>query len=217
MLKLNNYSNYILDDLSLEINNKNIIILGSNGCGKTTLAKAISGLLDTKILDKKLINYIPTKLDIFDEFMNVNEFLELSCINEKKDIAEVLDLLDISHLKDKNAKNLSSGESQLVLLSSAILHSAKYTILDEPTSNLDPQKVKKVFKMLKENDISNYKIIITHNLDLAYNLGFDIVYIKDGKVDFQGSSKEFFYQDNLDKYFDKTVQNKDGNIIISLI
>ena len=216
MLKLNNYSNYILDNLSLEINNKNLIILGSNGCGKTTLAKAISGLLGSDILDTKLINYIPTKLDIFDEFMLTKEFLELSCINNESNIDEVLELLDIKYLKEKIARNLSSGESQLVLLASSILHNAKYTILDEPTSNLDPQKVKKVFNMLKENDILNYKIIITHNLDLAYNLGFDIVYIKDGKIDFNSTSVEFFEQENLDKYFDKTVQNINNHIVVSL-
>jgi iron complex transport system ATP-binding protein len=78
MLKVDNFSNYILDDISLTIDKKNLIILGSNGCGKTTLAKVISGLNDNGVLDNKRINYIPTKLDIFDEFMSVNEYLELS-------------------------------------------------------------------------------------------------------------------------------------------
>jgi iron complex transport system ATP-binding protein len=216
MLKLTNYSNYILDNLSLEIKNKNLIILGSNGCGKTTLAKAIAGLFDTKTLDTKLINYIPTKLDIFDEFMNVYEFLTLSCLHGDNDIDKVLELLDILNLKEKNAKTLSSGESQLVLLASSILHGAKYTILDEPTSNLDPKKVKKVFHILKKNDLLNYKIIISHNLDLAYKLGFDIIFIKDGKIDFNGSNEKFFSQKNLDKYFDKTIKNIDNNIVINL-
>ena len=216
MLELNNFSNYILNNLTLKIKNQNLIILGSNGCGKTTMAKAIIGLLDNNnIINNKLINYIPTKLDIFDEFMSVYEFLKLSCI-KNNNIDEVLNSLNILYLKDKNAKNLSSGESQLVLLASAILHNAKYTILDEPTSNLDPQKVKKVFHMLQDKNILNYKIVITHNLDLAYKLGFDIIYIKDGKIDFQGLNQEFFTQENLNKYFDNTVKNINNNIVVSL-
>jgi iron complex transport system ATP-binding protein len=216
MLKVDNFSNYILDDISLTIDKKNLIILGSNGCGKTTLAKVISGLYDADVLDNKLINYIPTKLDIFDEFMSVNEYLELSNLYgdmQKKDVLKLLDILD---LEDKSAKSLSSGESQLVLLASAILHNAQYTILDEPTANLDPQKIKKVFNLLKQDAILNYKIIITHNLNLAYKLGYDIVYIKNGKIDFSGSSHEFFNQDMLDIYFDKTVQIQDDTIVVEL-
>jgi iron complex transport system ATP-binding protein len=216
MLKVDNFSNYILDDISLTIDKKNLIILGSNGCGKTTLAKVISGLNDNGVLDNKRINYIPTKLDIFDEFMSVNEYLELSNLYgdmQKKDVLKLLDILD---LEDKSAKSLSSGESQLVLLASAILHNAQYTILDEPTANLDPQKIKKVFNLLKQDAILNYKIIITHNLNLAYKLGYDIVYIKNGKIDFSGSSHEFFNQNMLDIYFDKTVQIQDDTIVVEL-
>lgn len=216
MLKLDNYSNYILDDISLNINNKNLIILGSNGCGKTTLAKAISGLLDNSKLDTKLVNYIPTKLDVFDSFLSVKEFLDLSYLYGNHTIGEVCSILDISHLKDKNAKTLSSGESQLVLIASAILHNAQYTIFDEPTSNLDPQKVKKVFRLLKDENTLAYKVIITHNLDLAYKLGFDVIYIKDGKIDFSGTGQEFFMQDNLDRYFEQTVKNIDGNIVVNI-
>jgi iron complex transport system ATP-binding protein len=216
MLKVDNFSNYILDDISLTIDKKNLIILGSNGCGKTTLAKVISGLYDADVLDNKLINYIPTKLDIFDEFMSVNEYLELSNLYGDMQKKDVLKLLGISDLEDKSAKSLSSGESQLVLLASAILHNAQYTILDEPTANLDPQKIKKVFNLLKQDAILNYKIIITHNLNLAYKLGYDIVYIKNGKIDFSGSSHEFFNQDMLDIYFDKTVQIQDDTIVVEL-
>ncbi|HFU75007.1 MAG TPA: ATP-binding cassette domain-containing protein [Arcobacter sp.] len=216
MLKLDNFSNYILDNLSLEIENKNLIILGSNGSGKTTLAKVLAGLLSDKIIDNKLINYIPTNLDIFDEFMDVDQYLHLSYFNKNINKKEVFELLEISDLENKKVKSLSSGESQLVLFASAILHNAKYTILDEPTANLDPQKIKTIFHLIKNNYILNHKIIITHNLNLAYKLGFDIIYLKNGKIDFNGSSKEFFNQKTLDVYFDTTVQIKDENIVVDL-
>ncbi len=216
MLKVDNFSNYSLTNVSLKIENKNLIILGSNGSGKTTLAKVLSGLLGDKQIDTKIVNYIPTKLEIFDEYLSVEEFLELSKLYSKKTIENILNQLEITHLKDRSSKYLSSGESALVLLSSAILHNAKYTILDEPTSNLDPQKVKMVYNLLKHSDALQNKIIITHNLNIAYKLGYDIIYIKEGRVDFQGTNIDFFDQKNLDKYFEKTVKKLDDHIMIEL-
>ncbi|MEA2019524.1 MAG: ATP-binding cassette domain-containing protein [Campylobacterota bacterium] len=214
MLKLNNYSNYILKDISLEINSKNLIILGSNGAGKTTLAQAF---IDTKDLnDTKLLNYIPNSLDIFDEFITVSEFLKLSSLHSTHTIDEVLEKLEINYLKDKSSKHLSSGESQLVLVASAILHNAKYTILDEPTSALDPKKIKMVYKLLNNNDTLKYKIIITHNLNLAYKLGYDILFIEDGKIKFNGTNNDFFDKNNLIEFFENSVIKTNNNILVDL-
>jgi len=107
MLKLVNYSSNILSDISLEIDNKNLIILGANGAGKTTLAKVLSGVIETDNIEfepsrTKFINYIPSYLEIFDDFLNVREFLQLSHLYSIQTIDEVLHLLHIEHLKDKS-------------------------------------------------------------------------------------------------------------------
>lgn len=230
MLKINNYSNYILQNISFDIDNKNLVILGSNGAGKTTLAKVLSGLIETSsvLLEEislahisyekrvNLINYIPPKLEIFDEYISVEEFLSLNNIYDTLHIDEVLQILQIEDLKNKSCKKLSSGESQLVLIASAILHNAKYTILDEPTSNLDPQKLKNVFELLSQKDTMQNKIIITHNLNFAYKLGYDIVFINNGEIEFQGNSKEFFTQKNLDNIYDKTVKKISDTIVVDI-
>ena len=230
MLKIDNYSNYILKDISFKVEKKNLIILGSNGAGKTTLAKVLSGLIETSHINigdillsnisyenrVSMINYIPPKLEIFDEYITVEEFLSLNKIYDSHHIKDVLKKLQIEYLKTKNCKRLSSGESQLVLIASAILHNAKYTILDEPTSNLDPQKLKKVFELLSLKETMQHKIIITHNLNLAYKLGFDIVFIKDGTIHFNGTSKDFFTQENLDIVYDKTVKKIADNIVVDI-
>ena len=221
--KLSNYSNYILKNIDLDIDeiDDNLIILGSNGSGKTTLAKAISNLLQNdfkSISDPSHINYIPTKLEIFDEYMRVGEFLSLSQISSKSDISidEVLEIFDISYLKNRFCQNISSGEAQLVLISSAILHDAYFTILDEPTSNLDPIKTHKIFETIKANKYLQKKILITHDLNLAYHLGYGILYLKEGNVVFHGSNQDFFSQSHLDTIFDGFVIKKDDDIVVKL-
>jgi iron complex transport system ATP-binding protein len=230
-IKIDNYSNEILKDISFTLEAKeHLIILGSNGVGKTTLAKVLCGMtpsssvtIDTinpsKMYGKKrakLINYIPPKLDVFDEFITVREFLELGSLSHYLSIDEVLEKVNISYLKDKSCKMLSSGESQLLLIASALLHDAKYTIFDEPTANLDPQKMQLLFALLKNETALQSKIIITHNLDLAYKLGYNILFLEEGAVKFYGSSSDFFSQEHLDTRYDGSVEKHENNIVVKL-
>ena len=236
MLKIDNYSNSILKDISFTLKaGENLIILGSNGVGKTTLAKVLCGITPTSSVSieginpskvygqkrAKLINYIPPKLDVFDEFITVREFLELGFISgvvgvQHPTIGEVLEKLHISHLVDKACKALSSGESQLLLIASALLHDARYTIFDEPTANLDPQKMQLLFGLLKDEATFKSKIIITHNLDLAYKLGYDILFLEEGKVKFHGTSDDFFAQEHLDTLYDGSVEKQAHHIVVKL-
>ena len=101
-------------------------------------------------------------------------------------------------------------------MASAILHNAKYTILDEPTSNLDPKRVKTIFNLLQNEDYLQNKIIITHNLNLAFQLGFEILFIENGKIKYYGSNEEFFSDSNLQNFFDESVKKVDNNILVNL-
>lgn len=229
MLEIKNYSNFILKDISFSLEN-NLIILGNNGAGKTTIAKVLSGIISSdcitidtlepsKTYGKEkieLINYIPSHLEIFDAYLTVFEFLELSNLHSKFAIDTILENLHIGYLKNNYCNHLSSGESQLVLMASAILHNAKYTILDEPTSNLDPKRVKTIFNILKSKEYLQNKIIITHNLNLAYQLGFDILFIENGAMKYHGSGEDFFCPSNLKIFFDDSVKKIDNNILVNL-
>ncbi len=230
-LKITNYNDQILTQISFELQeNHNLIILGSNGVGKTTLAKVLCGIsvsdsvrIHNINLSKtsgskraKLINYIPPKLEIFDEFMRVGAFLELGYFNHHTTIDKVLTILEISHLKEEPCHSLSSGESQLLLIASALLHHADYTIFDEPTANLDPKKIQMLFSLLKNRQHLKSKILITHNLDFAYKLGFDILFLEKGSIKFHGSSQTFFKQKNLDIFYENSVQKIEHNIVVNL-
>jgi iron complex transport system ATP-binding protein len=219
----------ILKDISLHLkDSQNLTILGSNGAGKSTLAKLLCGILKSKNLvsldgsfieklaDKKrakLINYIPPKLSIYDSFITVYDFLALGYHESK--IGEVLKLLEIEEFEKTSCSTLSSGEQQLLLVASALVHDAKITIFDEPTSNLDPKKTKKIFDILKSN-LLKQKIVITHDLQFAYKLGFPIYYIFEGRAEMFEDVEEFFDKTNLEKLFEGSVEKLGEDVVIKL-
>jgi iron complex transport system ATP-binding protein len=230
MLQVNNYSSSILHNISLNIT-QNTIILGANGSGKSTLAKVIVGIIpnnNVQIMGKtheqlsakekiQYINYIPSKLEVFDEYMSVQEFLELSFIQTPTyTVKELAKLFGLSSLLEHNCQTLSSGESQLLLMASSLAHNAAITILDEPTSNLDQKKTKRVFDILNSHNHLKHKIIITHDLNFAFKLGFDIVFIKKGEIAFHGSSGEFFEPVMMEKFFGKSVKIVENFVVSNL-
>jgi len=219
MLQLKNYNSSILKNINFQLKaEQNLIILGSNGAGKSTLARLLCGitpaptLLNNQYLSKmnptqrtKEINYIPPKLEIFDEYITLNEYLDLSRLYSLLEPNNLIKLLELEKLKGKPCQELSSGEQQLTMIATAILHNAKITIFDEPTANLDPKKSRDIFSLLKSN-ICQTKIIITHDLNLACHLGYDVMFMKEGKIDFFDSSEAFFTESNLDHYFGSSVK-----------
>jgi len=230
MLQINNYSNAILQHISFELEeHENLIVLGSNGAGKSTLAKVLCGITPSSNVSiygqklqnipskerTKLINYIPAKLEIFDEYITLEEYLNLSRLYTNLEAKNILKLLGLEKLKNKPCQELSSGEQQLTMLATAVLHNAKITIFDEPTANLDPKKSRDVFSLLK-GDMYQSKIIITHDLNLAYRLGYKILYINKGEITFFDSSKKFFHPLNLDKYFGSSVKKVENFIVVDL-
>ena len=232
MLEINNYNSSILHEISFRLeDNENLIILGENGAGKSTLAKVLSNLIENdkvkifneninKMDDLKrasLVNYIPPKLSIFDEYITLREFLELSFISsvDNEKINSVIKLLNLKKLENKYCKSFSSGEKQLLLLASSIIHDAEITIFDELTANLDISRLKEVFDIFN-SDLLNQKIVITHNLDLAYALRYKVLFLKDGIIEFFGSHDEFFDNKNLKRFYKDTIRKLDNHLVVNL-
>ena len=228
MLEISSYSSKILHDISFELN-ENLTILGANGAGKSTLAKVLCSIIPSKsvrVFSENLhemsskqraefINYIPPKLEMFDEYISVYEYLCLSKLYSGYDVDDVLELLDIEDIKDESCKTLSSGEQQLTLIASSILHNAKITIFDEPTANLDPKKTIKVYETLQSDKIQD-RVVITHDLNLAFKLGYKILYICNGKMEFFESNEKFFKDENLQKIFGSALKRVDDHFMVNL-
>ncbi len=227
MLHLQNYSNFILQNITLDISS-HLAILGDNGAGKSTLGRGLCGLIKSdKVFisyppmysqrvnlnqiafrDRaKSINYIPAKLDIYDKHITMREYLELSNIRGM-DSEPIIRDLKIDHLMAKTHTSL--GEASLVLMASALIHGAKYTIFDEPTANLDPKRTIQIFKLLQNDTTLKHKIIITHDLNLAHRLGYDILYLQEGKIIFQDTCEAFFESDNLKTIFGDAIIKQEG-------
>ncbi len=230
MLTIKNYSNQILTNISLHLKrDENLIILGSNGAGKSTLAKLLCGVTPSKHIEidsqklhrlsakerSRYINYTPPKLEIFDEYIDIKTFLELSRLYGSISVDEALKLLNLKALESKSCQSLSSGEQQRLILASSLLHGAEITIYDEPTANLDPNHTIEVYQILKSNRIKS-RIIITHDLTLAYRLGYPIIYMEQGEILFRGESELFFNPLTLKRYFGESLKKIDNYFVVNI-
>jgi len=199
----------------------NLVILGANGAGKSTLAKVLCGLLPYKgevqinhiFLQNispqeraKTITYIPPKLESYDTFITVLDFVLMGRYPYKasfeayssEDRALALKLIQAQHL-DPNKKigELSSGQQQLLLITQALAQESKIIIFDEPTANLDPQHSVAFYRALQSLDKETQKIVITHDLNLAHKLAYELLFIQDGAATHYTDPSSFFTTTNL--------------------
>ena len=220
----------ILKDTSLKINS-HLSILGANGSGKSTLAKAICGLIkyygnielnstnlqELSLVQKaKTISYIPAKLEIYDEFITVYEFVVLGRFAYKKNffdysdkdkkIAEkTLKFLSIEHLSKHHVSSLSSGEQQLILIAQALVQQSKIIIFDEPTANLDPKNSKIIAEHIKGLKDFHQIILITHDLHLAKYIQNPVLFIKNKEAFYY--QNDFFTDEMLKKLYEVKFNN----------
>ena len=224
MIHVNNlscgYDKRVIDNASFKIDG-HLCILGANGIGKSTLAKALCGLIDyegditinglslaehTADQKAKAITYIPPKLSSFDAFIRVDEFVLMGryphkdpfsdYTQEDRDLVQTLltetDLEPAHHIGE-----LSSGQQQLLLIAQALVQESRIIIFDEPTANLDPKRTKEFYQALGTLSDETQKIIITHDLNLAKKLGFTILFLTaDGNKLFD-RPETFFTPENL--------------------
>ncbi len=162
-----------------------IAIIGSNGSGKSTLLKIIAGLIEPtdgylELFHNKIntlkeykkyrneIAYLPQ--DVTNHFLcpTVMEdvIFTLRAKGESKEIAlqkadEILNDLEISHLKNRVIFDLSGGEQKIVALAGLLILKPKILLLDEPTNALDEESERKIVKIL--NSIKKSMIIVSHH------------------------------------------------------
>lgn len=206
-INVSNVKKYYGDNLVLNIDKLNIKtkkitgITGPNGCGKSTLLNIIARFdenylgdvtYEGKEMDKEIysdITMITQKPYLFKRsvFENVSYPLKVRKVDKneiKEKVEDILTKLDISNLRDKQADKLSGGESQKVSLARGLVFKPKLMLLDEPTSNIDPESIKVMEKQILEyNEKENGTVVIvTHNLEQAERLCDEVYYLEKGEV-----------------------------------
>ena len=206
MITVTNLTHYYNKDLALkninlEIKKDQFIsIIGESGSGKSTLLSVLSTLLKPSSGDiiyegtnykniKNIDNFRKENIGFIFQFhylinyLNVKENINLA--NEKaskKEILELLKLLNIENLIDKYPNEISGGERQRVAIARALINKPKLIFADEPTGNLDSKNSLNVFDLFKALTKEGTTIIVaTHDKELAQKA--DITYeVKDGKL-----------------------------------
>ncbi len=185
----------ILDIKELTIEKGKITgITGPNGCGKTTLLNIIAGLdkeyigkitYDGAKLDRNIINNMTTvfqKPYLFKRtvYENIEYPLKIRGINKSEMntlILNTIKSLEVENLKDKKAHLLSGGESQKIALARALVFRPQLLLLDEPTSNIDPESIEVLEReILRFNEeTGGTVVIVTHNLEQSKRLAHRII------------------------------------------
>lgn len=209
----------ILKEIGFTIEEGEIVgILGLSGSGKTTLLKILSGLImpdaGSYLIDglqafdkKRKSDKIAAELGVV--FQQFNLFPHLSVLDnlvmplrlrtkktkvECKSIA--LELLDILGLKDQIMKfpyQCSGGQQQRIAIARALVLNPKVLLIDEPTSSLDKENVKKVEELLKSlHQRGLTLILITHDLPFAQAMCKRVIELSEGKVTYDGPADNYF-------------------------
>lgn len=202
VISLSNVSNWILKDVSLEINKGEIFALvGPSGAGKTTLLQVIAGLAPydgkiysgTRSLDgippyKRRVGYLFQDLLLFPH-LTIEGNLIIAMTKETgrrkiKRAAELLDIVGIGSLAKRFPHELSGGEKQRAALARALARSPDILLLDEPFSSLDfriARYLRLEFKRLQRL-VGFNALFVTHNLREAREMADRIGVLKEGAL-----------------------------------
>ena len=205
----------VLDNINIDIEKGEFVsLLGPSGCGKTTLLRIISGLESKNsgeiYVDGKEISKVsPAKRNIGIVFQNyvlfpnltVYENIAYGLVNKKvkkeekeKKVNNILDKIDLKHIKHKYPKQLSGGQQQRVALARAVVLSPKILLLDEPLSALDAKVRETLRKEIKalQKDLGITTIMVTHDQEEALTMSDKIVVINEGEIMQIGAPEEVY-------------------------
>ncbi|MBR0467020.1 MAG: ABC transporter ATP-binding protein [Clostridia bacterium] len=228
MLKINNLTKLYqngkgIKDLSIHIKPGEIYgFIGHNGAGKTTTLKSVAGITpfdsgevlidgisikDEPLRAKKIMAYIPDNPDIYD-FMKGIAYLDFiaDIYGVKEERKELIDkyatLFEIKDSLSEPVSSYSHGMKQKLVIISALIHSPKLLLMDEPFVGLDP-KATHIFKEIMKDICKNGGSVFfsTHVLDVAEKLCDEVAIVKDSVLIKSGTMEEVKGDDSLEDVF----------------
>jgi energy-coupling factor transport system ATP-binding protein len=245
----------ILKDINISIEKGECVLFtGASGCGKSTLLLLINGIIPefthgTVDGDILLQNRRADTLSIAERSMLVgsvfqnpkSQFFHLNtsdeicfgAANHRVPIEKIKDrfndtvaLFSIEDLMNRNILQLSGGEKQQIACASVTMSQPSIYLLDEPSSNLDPESIKKLKTILLElKKLGNTILIAEHRLYYALEVCDRVIYMQKGRIVFDQGKEEFmnqcdqkahglrsFYANSIDKLWKGCYEEVEGKI-----
>ena len=194
-----------LDDISLEVwPGEFIVFLGPSGSGKTTLLNVtggldsptsgrvvVNGIEVTGLSSRKLTQFRRTQIGFIFQFFNLiptltaKENVEFAAdlVNDHSQADALLDAVGLGERKRHFPAELSGGENQRVAIARALATNPSVMLCDEPSGSLDFETGKKIFKLLRDLNGENNKVmcVVTHNAPIG-EIADRVVRLRDGKI-----------------------------------
>ncbi|RLC45310.1 MAG: ABC transporter ATP-binding protein [Candidatus Cloacimonadota bacterium] len=198
--KLHGSSGVMNLDAKIEIKEGDFVALsGKSGSGKTTLLRILAGLEDAsgeiKISDEvwldKETSLEPQKRKIGFVFQDYALFNNMSVednllfVKKDKELAtHLLELTELSELRDRLPNTLSGGQKQRVSLCRAMMNRPKLLLMDEPLSALDPAMRTKLQQeiLILHKEFGTTTIMVSHDPSEIYRLANRVIVIEDGRI-----------------------------------
>ena len=201
-----------VDGVSLAIEAGEVFgILGPNGAGKTTTLEMIEGLTDidsgTATVDGIDVTKHPNKVkEIIGVQLQANEYFDHLTLSDllrlfsklfhrDDDPKKLLARVNLEEKADAKPAALSGGQKQRFSIASALVNEPKVLFLDEPTTGLDPQAKRNLWRLVEDLNSAGMTVVLTtHNMEEAEHLCGRIAIMDHGKVIAEGSPQDLIMQ-----------------------
>ena len=227
----------ILDGIDLEVpEGKIIALLGGNGTGKSTLLKAISGLLpvwegEITFAGERIDNLKPDQIVrrgvvqvtqgkesypgmTVEENLMLGAFIRSDRKGVKEDLEKVYDFFPrLNDRRKQLSGTLSGGEVQMLVIGRGLMARPKLIMLDEPSSALAPKVVLEIFSFIHRISRSGMTILVVEqNARMALLLAEYGYVIRDGVIYIEGEASELLSKDKMrDAYLGGTVSQREAD------
>ena len=218
---------HALKGVNIEVEEGQIVsLIGSNGAGKTSLLRTISGLIKASsgsihYMDQEIINpkhpellpstglvQVPEGRKIFAgmsvyENLLMGAYLRKDKDGIKEDLANVYARFPIlDQRKHQDAATLSGGEQQMLAISRALMAKPRLLLLDEPSMGLAPLLVKEIFNIIRDiNATGTTILLVEQNAMQALRIADKAYVLETGTIVLQGSGQELLSSPEVQKVY----------------
>ena len=239
-LKVTLDNEQILHDISAIFpENKVTTIIGRNGCGKTTLLRAIAGLnkaegeilwkdIDLKAVSvkdhAKIVAFLPQSREVpsvsVRSLVSHGRFpyLEFPRKLRKADreiIGSAMEMAGVSQFAERNLTTLSGGQRQKVYIAMVLCQDTPVVLLDEPATYLDISQQLEVLQMAKNiAQMGKTVIMVHHDIPQAVKYSDNVVLMDRGEIIYQGEGIDMVKKNLVDRVFGVKTRLVDDNLII---